>query len=46
MQKFSTTGLPTVSLIDDGHQGVTVKVGNQSYSSIEAVPDQFAQELD
>jgi len=43
LQKFSKSTLPMVSLLDDGKQGVVVKVGNQTYPGIDAVTDPEAQ---
>ncbi len=45
LQRFSTSSLPPVSLMDDGHQGVQVKVGNSSYAGIDAVPQEEVKAL-
>jgi hypothetical protein len=45
LQRFSGSSLPIVSLKDDGHQGVIVKVGNKIYPGIDAIPDQEVKEL-
>ncbi|MCE1254955.1 MAG: hypothetical protein LWX83_15585 [Anaerolineae bacterium] len=45
LQRFSNTSLPPVSLMDDGHQGVLVKVGGDVYPGIEAVPQAEVKEL-
>ena len=45
LQRFSTSSLPSVSLMDDGHQGVQVKVGSKYYAGIDAVAEPEAKEL-
>jgi hypothetical protein len=45
LQKFSRGSGDNVSLLDDGHNGVIVKVGSQSFPGIDAVTIPDAQTL-
>jgi hypothetical protein len=45
LQKFSKSGETNINLLDDGKQGVIVRIGNQTFPGIDAVTDPESQAL-